>query len=172
MTSEKRVLVVDVPTKNWGRHEGVAVFLRVVDEVEGEQRHRFYMAKRLAKDRPFCGAYGAPGGSVEEGETTLVGAVRELIEETGLFIDATRFVKLERKGPILTPVEQHGSGVPYFMQYYGVDLRPGEVPQVTEPEKQGPWELRPWMSWILGAELCPYSAEMIELFRGMPSRDE
>jgi 8-oxo-dGTP pyrophosphatase MutT (NUDIX family) len=102
----------------------------------------------------------------------LVAAVRELQEETGLLIDATRLVKLDRVGPIVTPVEQQGSGVPYHMQYYGLDLRVGELPKDTEPTKQGPWELRTWVSWVLGAPLTPYSAEMIEKFRNMPSRDE
>lgn len=143
-------------TKSWGRHEGVAVFMRRPDK-------QIYMARRTAQNRPFFGMFAAPGGSVEEGETALVAAVRELEEETGLVIDATRLVSLGRRGPIVTPVEEQGSGMPYHMNYYFVNLRVDEIPKCLEPAKQGKWQLGVWVDWILDAPLCPGAHEMIEL---------
>lgn len=144
--------------KNWGRHEGVAVFLR-------SATGQFYLAPRTAKNRPFCGLWAAPGGSVEDGETTLVAAARELREETGLAVDPERLYVLGRRGPFITKPEQQGSGTEYFMTYFGLDLETDEVPKVTEPHKQGEWEARSWMSWVLapGPGLCPGVDEMLEL---------
>ncbi len=141
--------------KNWGRHEGVAIFMRKPDGT-------IYMAIRNAKNRPYLGMWAAPGGSVEEGETELVAAVRELQEETALTIDVTRLFKLARTGPHLCPPEQMGSGTPYHMTYYGLELREHEMPTQTEPTKQGQWYARSYSSWILEHVLCPGSAEMIE----------
>lgn len=142
--------------KNWGRHEGVVVFLRRPDG-------KIYLAKRTAVNRPFVGLYSPPGGSIEDGEGPAVAGAREIKEETDLEIDPLRLFKLGRRGPFITPPEQQGSGTPYHMIYFAVDITETEIPKVTEPEKQGVWEARTWGDWIVAQELCPGTGEMLEI---------
>ncbi len=135
-------------TKDWGRNEGAVVIPRLPDG-------QIMLAQRLSKDRPFLGCYAAPGGSVEEGEEPRVAAVRELAEETGLEVDLNRLVFVSRTGPHLTPVEQGGSGITYYMTYFLLDLADDEVLKRTEPAKQGEWIARSYAAWILDSVLVP-----------------
>jgi 8-oxo-dGTP pyrophosphatase MutT (NUDIX family) len=68
------------------------------------------------------------GGKVDEGENPVVGAQRELLEETGLNISLDR---LQYVSSITR------EGVCYV---YRVDLNEGEVPQRTEPDAMGEWK--------------------------------
>ncbi len=55
-----------------------------------ERDGRFLLVRR-AKE-PNRGAWGFPGGVQERGETVFAGALRELMEETGITADAPRFL--------------------------------------------------------------------------------
>ena len=46
--------------------------------------------------------WGLPGGKISEGETAIEGAVRELREETGYYVEAGKLVEIFR-GPARTP---------------------------------------------------------------------
>lgn len=139
-------------TKNWGKHEGVAVFMQTPDG-------QIYMARRTAKDRPFCGLWAAPGGSVEDGETPRQAGVREVEEETGLVVAPERLFKLGRR--------DNGSGTQYHMTYFGLNLLASERPLVTEPHKQSEWLKQSWGYWVLVVDMCPGASEMIDILHEM-----
>lgn len=143
-------------TKDWGRHEGAVII------IPRRPDNKIILSQRLNKDRPFAGCYAAPGGTVEDGEEPRVAALRELKEETGLEVTSDRLVFLKRTGPHLTPVEQSGSGKPYYMSYFLLDLAEDEVLKRTEPEKQGQWEARTYGAWILDSVLVPGFHALVE----------
>jgi len=69
---------------------------------------------RRRKDASFLGGYTVfPGGSIHEGESTMLGALRELWEETGLILDGDRLrdATLAHDGTSLEAVH-HTLGVP------------------------------------------------------------
>lgn len=105
------------------------------------QEGLLYLAKRLAKDRPYLGQYAPPGGSVEEMEVPREAVAREVLEECGLTIDKDRFEFLEHTGPHITPVEEGGSGTPFDMYWFAVQVTDEERPKCTEPHRQGEWTL-------------------------------
>jgi len=55
-----------------------------------ERDGRFLLVRRGKE--PNRGAWGFPGGVQELGETVFAGALRELLEETGIVADAPRFL--------------------------------------------------------------------------------
>ncbi len=55
---------------------------------KGQQTWEILLIKR--KNEPFAGHWALPGGFVETDEPVLVGAVRELKEETGISLDESR----------------------------------------------------------------------------------
>ncbi len=55
---------------------------------KGQQTWEILLIKR--KNEPFAGKWALPGGFVETDETVIVGAVRELKEETGISLDESR----------------------------------------------------------------------------------
>lgn len=68
-------------------HPCVEVWVRVGDKLLITQRHP-------DKSDPLC--YDVPGGAVLSGESTLLGAVRELSEEAGISASADSLVLLGR----------------------------------------------------------------------------
>lgn len=81
------------------------------------------------------GSWSFPGGSLDYGETFEACARREVLEETGLYIDAVR------QGPTtnnLFPDKVHSVTV-FMVAEYGAG-----TPENIEPEKCEGWE---WFSW-------------------------
>jgi 8-oxo-dGTP pyrophosphatase MutT (NUDIX family) len=122
----------------------VVVMLMTKDEDPkwvAQARH-IWLAQRCAKDRPYCGLWAAPGGSIDEGEEPLAAAVREVEEETGLKLDPSRFVYGTRSE------HAYDDGTPFSMHWFSIMLEPDEVPRNIEPHKQ-----KEWMLWTFNAEL-------------------
>lgn len=95
---------------------------------------RFAVSLRL-NVQGYEGLWQFPGGHVEEGESAIEGARRELREETGLDLPAERFTLIAEVGPLT------GYKKEQYMGYrYGVVLRQDEEPAHTEPAKNTPWQ--------------------------------
>jgi 8-oxo-dGTP diphosphatase len=70
-------------SKRWGLFGAAGVLVRAEDE---HREMRYLVAKRSAMVH-VGGTWGVPGGALHEGEDPLVGALRELAEETGYVIE-------------------------------------------------------------------------------------
>ena len=85
-----------------------------------------YLSERIQENKEMCGLWQSPGGKVEEGETSEEAVLRETAEETDI----------ELKLQDLTYLFND----PYFnCDVYMTKLQKNQMPQQTEPEKQGPW---------------------------------
>ncbi len=104
------------------------------------RRNSVFLAQRLDPERPYCRMFAPPGGKFDElvDQSVRACAVRELREETGLDVDPGRLIYVHEMDSV-TPIKDKGSGIPFTITWYGVDLLPGEEPQQTEPRKQGVW---------------------------------
>lgn len=112
----------------------VGVVVILVDALkEPNKAPHVWLAKRTAKDKPYCGLYAAPGGSVAPNEPLLHAAAREVKEETGLTIHYPRLQYGSKSE------HEYDDGRPFTMHWFTVKLYPEEVPLVTEPHKQGLW---------------------------------
>lgn len=146
---------------------GVVVMLMVRDEDPKwtEKARHIWLARRCAKDRPYCGLWAAPGGSIDEGEEPLAAAVREVEEETGLKLDPARFVYGTRSE------HTYDNGVPFSMHWFSVLLELDEVPQNIEPHKQGEW-----MMWTVTTDqpealLPPMTPGTLESLRALTRKE-
>jgi len=93
-----------------------------------------YLGERLnPNDNP--GVLCFPGGKLETGEQPIQGALRELLQETGLAAN-----RLKPLGVIKLFNPDFGD----YMSYgYYLKLPQGQKPEQTEPLKTGPWKLYP-----------------------------
>lgn len=92
---------------------------------------KLYLSQRLAT-KNFPNKWQFAGGKLEEDEKALVGAKRELVEETGLTFDTERF---EYVGPIT------GDPTTKICYVYKVVLTNGEKPTHTEKDTMTEWQL-------------------------------
>jgi 8-oxo-dGTP pyrophosphatase MutT (NUDIX family) len=107
-----------------------------------------YLSKRIDSSRPFFNFWQCPGGKVDNGESPKEGAIRELLEETGLTISPSRLKWLGRN------TRKFPDGSPYLAHNYHLKLSSKEVPTQTEPHKSSPWKLVP-KSKITQLQLIP-----------------
>lgn len=93
----------------------------------------FWMSQRLSEGHRKD-YWQFPGGKVEDGETLLVSAQRELKEETGLDIPEPRLLRLTSTN------SHHPSRGPYTTHWFLLELAGTEIPQRTEPLENTEWE--------------------------------
>jgi 8-oxo-dGTP pyrophosphatase MutT (NUDIX family) len=84
-----------------------AVAVTLVPDVAG--RTAFVITRRAAGLRRHAGQWALPGGRVDEGETVIETAIRELAEEVGLVVPASEALGFlddypTRSGYLITPV--------------------------------------------------------------------
>jgi mutator protein MutT len=84
---------------------------------------------RRAKSKKFPDIWQFPGGKVDNGETPLEGAARELKEEAGLSVEHKR----------LKFINGFDDGTGYVCYIYVLELRDNETPIHTEPEAMSDW---------------------------------
>jgi 8-oxo-dGTP pyrophosphatase MutT (NUDIX family) len=96
-----------------------------------------YLSKRHSSLPVYPNHWQNPGGKIEQNEDPLFAALREVEEETGLFIHISRaqFLGIQTIEDPNHPLKQ------YNVYSYLVNLLPTEIPAQTEPNKAGPWQL-------------------------------
>lgn len=117
------------------RKEHVVVFL-ITDT-------GLYLSQRL-NTPSFQGKWQCCGGGVEEGENSLLAAIRELREETGLDLEDWRFSYWGN---------EYVDDGQYKLYFWAVRLK-NEIPKNTEPHMHGDWELVP-KDEILSRDVLP-----------------
>ncbi|MDA0339208.1 MAG: CoA pyrophosphatase [Proteobacteria bacterium] len=91
-----------------GERRQAAVALTIVESDEEPGVASMLLTRRNAKMNKHAGQWALPGGRVDEGETPLEGARREMIEEVGLALDESALLgRLDditsRSGYLITP---------------------------------------------------------------------
>ena len=83
---------------------------------------------------PYAGWWALPGGKLEGGESNLIGALRELKEETGIVVDKAEYIAtVNEVYTIDGVVDSH-----FVLHYYRVEIE--ELPNVVEsPEGKLQW---------------------------------
>ena len=119
-----------------------------------------YLSERIQEDKEMCGLWQSPGGKVEEGETSEEAVLRETAEETDI----------ELKLQDLTYLFND----PHFnCDVYMTKLQKNQIPQQTEPEKQGPWmrfAFKTYHQYAKNKKTTPthttYIVELMKLLKG------
>ena len=96
------------------------------------KRDRILLAQRGKK--PLKGWWSLPGGALEIGETLKVGVCREVLEETGLVVEAEKvFEVFERiMHDAAGFIEYHFVLVDYICRVTGGSLQPGDDVDAVE----------------------------------------
>lgn len=113
-----------------GEEIGTAVILYRGDQVLASQRG--------PQCETFAGVFQMPGGSVEEHESEVVAARRELREETGLEIETLSFLVYTGGTKV-----RRGETVRFVTAWYSAQLPLGDLPANPEPHKHSDWKLMP-----------------------------
>lgn len=115
---------------------GIAVF----------QRGKLLVVRRVAEDDFLGGAWELPGGGVDDGETIEHGAIRELLEETGLAVKTviTTFEGFDYTTPTKPKVHQIN---------FKVSVHPGDI--TLEPNEHDEYR------WIAADEIPSLNANAV-----------
>lgn len=109
---------------NMGRHcMAVAAHLWLVDD-EG----RILFARR-ANTGYADGQWSVPAGHVEQGETLAAACAREVLEEVGVVVDASRLAFK------LVQHKRDFDGDERIDMFFAVRLPPGQTPRICEPTR-------------------------------------
>jgi ADP-ribose pyrophosphatase YjhB (NUDIX family) len=113
-----------------------------------------YLSRRIGSQQ-FYNKWQCAGGKLEENENPSDGAVREVLEETGIDIDAKRlrFVQYIRTDPTTV-----------CCYFYLVELYDAEIPERKEPEKMTKW-WRIDFDLALQFDLMPGVAQVIRAIK-------
>ena len=87
-----------------------------------------YLSKRIQPNKEMYKMWQVPGGKVEKEETSKQATLRETLEETGIMLNGEDLKYLFNDPE-------------YNCDVYATKLLPDQVPQQTEPTKQGPWNI-------------------------------
>lgn len=131
-------LILADGTRRWGRFGAAGILVRHTDQ-HGEP-HYF-----LARRSMLChrgGTWAIPGGALDRGEEPLAGALRELVEETGVTLDGYELAEVHE--------DDHG-GWSYWTLVVDV------VERFPVPDELS-WETSE-VRWVPGREL-----DRLELF--------
>lgn len=121
---------------------------------------KFLVSQRINKDKSH-GMWQFPGGCVEKDEAPVRAASRELVEETGLFLHVEWFIHLGT-----TPPMMGYKGELYVGDRFGLVLREQDIPQLTEPDKNTPWEWRT-LEQLQPLEMLPRTKEYAARLQSM-----
>lgn len=117
----------------------------------------------LLEKRRDCGWWGLPGGRVEPGESLVVAAVREVLEETGLAVEVTHLIGVYSapRGRIVT-YPDNGDVVQLIDVVVGARVLSGSLMCSQESE-----EVRFFLSSQLPEEIVPPARQPIaDAFEG------
>ena len=87
-----------------------------------------YLSKRIQRNKEMYNMWQAPGGKVEERESSIQATLRETLEE----------ISIPLNGEDLTFLLNNPE---YNCDVYIAKLLPSQILKHTEPTKQGPWKL-------------------------------
>ena len=122
-----------------------------------------YLSERIRENKEMYGLWQSPGGKVEEHETSEEAVLRETMEETDL----------ELKLQDLTYLFNDPN---FNCDVYMTKLSKNQIPQQTEPEKQGPWmhfAFKTYHQYAKNQKTTPthatYITELLRLLKGEPA---
>lgn len=99
---------------------------------------KFVYLSRRVNCTGFNGCLQGCGGRIEENESPVEGAKRELLEEAGLEIPLERIHHMGTDSTF-----KNSSGNLFNIYFFRIDLKDDETPRNTEPHLHDDWVLYP-----------------------------